>query len=141
MGFQQAVVPYERRERQFGKSRWTFAKRLKLFADFFVGYSYAPIRFISYLGIIAATLGFFYALIVVINKVFFYNPIEGYASLIVVVTIMGGLQMIMMGIIGEYIWRTLDESRSRPRYLIEEELNKGLQSISTENIGKQKEFL
>jgi dolichol-phosphate mannosyltransferase len=83
---------------------------------------------------VAATLGFIYALVVVINKVFFYNPIEGYASLIVVVTIMGGLQMIMMGIIGEYVWRTLDETRSRPRYLIEKELNENLQSISTKDV-------
>lgn len=119
MGFKHGYITYERRARQQGHSKWTLSKRLKLFADFFVGYSYVPIRFMSYLGIIAATLGFIYALLVVGNKIFFYTPIEGYASLMAVVLLIGGIQMVMTGIIGEYIWRTLDEARSRPRYLID----------------------
>ena len=121
MGFKQAFVQYERKARQDGKSKWTLGKRLKLFADFFVGYSYAPIRFMSYLGIAIATLGFIYALILILRRVLLSNPIEGWTSLVVVVLVMGGIQMIMMGIIGEYIWRTLDETRARPRYIIEKD--------------------
>jgi glycosyltransferase involved in cell wall biosynthesis len=123
MGFQQAYVNYERQARQSGVSKWTLAKRLKLFADFFVGFSYSPIRLISYTGIIAAILGFIYALIVIFNKLFFSTPIDGWSSLMVVVLVLGGLQMVMMGIIGEYVWRALDEIRARPRYMIEQYKN------------------
>jgi hypothetical protein len=114
---------YDRRARLVGESKWTMGKRLKLFADFFVGHSYVPIRMMSLLGFALAGLGFLYALVVFINRVFFYNPVQGYASLAVIVLVVGGIQLIMMGVTGEYIWRTLDEVRARPRYLIEEILN------------------
>jgi dolichol-phosphate mannosyltransferase len=123
MGFKQAHIWYDRKARQFGKSRWTIAKRLKLFADFFVGYSYAPIRFMSYLGMVVAAFGFLYVAIIVANKLFFSVPVEGWSSLMVIVLLLGGIQMLMMGIIGEYVWRSLDESRSRPRYMIDVILN------------------
>lgn len=123
MGFKQAHILYERKARKVGKSKWTLAKKLKLFADFFVGYSYVPIRLMSYLGMVTAALGFIYTAVVVVNRLFFSLPIEGWSSLMVVVLVMGGIQMIMLGIIGEYVWRSLDESRSRPRYIIEEMLN------------------
>lgn len=123
MGFKQAHILYERKARQFGKSKWTLGKRLKLFADFFVGYSYVPIRLMSYLGMIIAALGLFYSLVVVFNKMWFSVPVEGWSSLMVIVLVMGGIQMIMIGVIGEYVWRTLDEARARPRYIIDTILN------------------
>lgn len=123
MGFPQAHICYERRARQLGSSKWTLGKRLKHFADFFVGYSYLPIRLISLTGMGIAALGFFYAAWVVLNRIFFGQPIEGWSSLMVVVLGMGGMQMVMLGVIGEYIWRTLDEARGRPRYFIEQIVN------------------
>lgn len=123
MGLRQAFIRYERQARQVGSSKWTLAKRLKLFADFFVGYSYSPIRSMSYLGMVIAALGFLYALFVILNRILFSNPIEGWTSLMVVVLVTSGVQMIMMGVIGEYVWRTLDETRSRPRYMIDTILN------------------
>ena len=119
MGFRQAFVGYDREMRRFGRSKWTLAKRLKLFADFFVGYSYTPIRLMSYLGMGLAVLGFLYALLVVFNRIFLSTPIEGWTSLMVVVLVIGGVQMTMMGVVGEYVWRTLDEARARPRYIID----------------------
>lgn len=123
LGMAQAQVSYERTARQVGHSKWTLGKKLKAFADFFVGYSYAPLRFISYAGMLVAVLGFVYALVVVANRLFFARPVEGWTSLMLVVLILGGLQMIMLGIIGEYLWRTLDEARGRPRYILETTLN------------------
>lgn len=123
MGFQQAYVKYERQARQLGKSKWTLAKRLNLFADFFVGYSYAVIRLMSYMGILTASLGLIYAFVVILNRIFFSTPVAGWTSLMVVMLLVGGIQMIMTGIIGEYLWRTLDESRNRPRYIIDTMLN------------------
>jgi dolichol-phosphate mannosyltransferase len=72
----------------------------------------------SYAGLIVAILGFLYAGEVLVNA-FRGHPVQGWTSLIIVVLLLGGMQMIMMGILGEYLWRALDESRRRPRYLIE----------------------
>jgi polyisoprenyl-phosphate glycosyltransferase len=123
MGFQQAWVSYERQSRKVGHSKWTLEKKLKHFADFFVAYSYTPIRLMSYLGVGLATLGFLYAIVILLNKILFADSTQGWSSLMVVVLIMGGIQMVMMGVIGEYVWRTLDESRGRPRYIMETILN------------------
>ena len=123
MDVQQAFVSYARQARQTGTTKWTLGKRLKLFADFFVGYSYAPIRFMSYLGMLLSLLGFLYACFVLINRLFFRAPIQGWTSLMMVVLVIGGFQMTMTGIIGEYLWRVLDEVRQRPRYVIETMLN------------------
>ena len=129
MGFPQAYVTYERGERVFGKSKWTMAKRLKLFADFFVGYSYTTIRMMSFFGLAVAALGFVYAIIVLLNKMIRGKPIQGWTSLMLVLLIMGGVQMTMLGVIGEYVWRALDETRKRPRYVIQTILNEPADSV------------
>ena len=126
MGFQHSYIEYNRQKRNAGESKWGLSKRLKLFADFFVGYSYTPLRLMSYLGICIAALGFIYAVFIIFNRLFYSNPIEGWSSLMIIVIIMGGLQMIMLGVMGEYIWRTLDEARQRPKYIIEAILEDGV---------------
>jgi glycosyltransferase involved in cell wall biosynthesis len=120
MGFEQAQIVYTKEARQTGVSKWTFFKRVKLAVDSFVSFSYMPIRLMSLLGFSSALLGFLYALFLVIRRIFYAAPIEGWTSLICVVLIMSGLQLIMLGVLGEYLWRTFDESRRRPRFLIEE---------------------
>ena len=123
MGVAQARVPYERQAR-LGQTKWTFGKRLKTFADFFAGYSYAPIRFMSYLGILVALAGFVYAAVVLANRLFVTRqPVPGWTSLMLVVLVLGGLQMVMLGVLGEYVWRALDEARGRPAYVVEAALN------------------
>lgn len=123
MGVVQAQVSYERQARQVGQSKWTLGKKLKTFADFFVGYSYAPLRAMSYLGFLSAFVGFLYAVWIVVLRLTAKIGIPGWSSLMVVVLILGGLQMVMLGIIGEYLWRALDEARGRPRYVVETVLN------------------
>lgn len=121
MGYPMAMLPYQRQARRHGKSKWTFAKKLKLFADFFTAFSYTPIRLISYLGMGIASAGFLYALFIIIARLRLGASMEtGFAAIMVVVLLLGGFQMIMMGVLGEYIWRTLDEVRHRPRYLIDQ---------------------
>jgi polyisoprenyl-phosphate glycosyltransferase len=138
MDVQHAYVPYTRKARTIGPSKWTLGKKLKLFADFFVGYSYVPIRTMSYVGIMLSILGFLYACVVLVNRLFFNTPIQGWTSLMMVVLIIGGFQMTMTGIIGEYLWRVLDEVRDRPRYIIEAFLNEhpfesaGVDSVKSE---------
>lgn len=118
-GFNQIFVPYKRDSRKKGISKWTLGKKLKLFIDTFVSFSYFPIRMISFIGIGVAFLGFIYSAIVIINRLFFAKAIEGWTSLMVVLLLVSGIQLIMLGILGEYLWRNFDESRKRPSFIIE----------------------
>jgi len=120
MGFEQAQIVYTKEARQTGVSKWTFFQRIKLAVDSFVSFSYMPIRLMSLLGFCSAALGFLYAFFLVVRRLLYQAPIEGWTSLICVVLILSGVQLIMLGVLGEYLWRTFDESRRRPRFLIEE---------------------
>lgn len=119
-GFRQALVPYERKERQKGSSKWTLGKKIKLFIDTFVAFSYFPVRLMSFLGLVVALAGFVYAAIVIFNRLFFSTLIEGWTSLMVVVLVVSGIQMMMLGVLGEYLWRNFDETRQRPPFIISE---------------------
>jgi polyisoprenyl-phosphate glycosyltransferase len=77
----------------------------------------------SYVGIAVAAVGFLYATFLIFNRLFFLRPITGWTSIMVVLLVVGGLQMVMIGVIGEYLWRTLDEARARPHYTILDLLN------------------
>jgi glycosyltransferase involved in cell wall biosynthesis len=121
LGFKVKEIPYVKEERKFGKSKWTLRKKLDAFADAFVGFSYLPMRFMSLMGFLAAFAGFAYALFILIMRFTVGNPIEGYASTMIVILIIGGLQMLMLGVLGEYLWRNLEESRKRPLFLIEDQ--------------------
>jgi glycosyltransferase involved in cell wall biosynthesis len=118
LGFGQASIPYTRLRRRSGRSKWTLAKKVKLAIDSFVSFSYFPIRLMSVLGVASALLGVAYALFTVVRRLLNQVPVEGWASLMVVVLIVGGMQMVMLGIIGEYLWRTLDEARGRPPFVV-----------------------
>jgi len=119
MGFKQSTVEYDKKARLHGRSGWSFGKKLKLAVDSITSFSYLPIRLISYTGFIISMIGFIYAGIVILNYLV-GNRIEGWSSLMVVLLVIGGFQMLMMGVLGEYLWRTFDESRRRPRYFIED---------------------
>ena len=127
IGFRQASFPYAKQGRISGRSKWTFRRKLKMLVDTFVSFSYAPLRAMSYTGIAASLLGFLYASFVVAMRIVRGSPVEGWASLMVVVLILGGAQMLMLGVLGEYVWRTLDEARKRPRYFIEDTAGREIQ--------------
>lgn len=118
MGFRQKAIPYVKHARLHGRSGWNLEKKLKLAVDSVTSFTYVPIRLMSYLGFLVAVIGFFYAAFVVFNALHGHPP-QGWTSLMVVVLVIGGTQMLMMGVLGEYVWRALDESRHRPKYLIE----------------------
>ena len=123
MGFNQTSVPYVKKARHGGRSKWTLKKKLKLAVDSFVGFSYVPIRLMSYLGLTTALLGMAYALAIISNRVIGGIPVEGWSSLMVVVLLTAGVQLTMLGVLGEYLWRALEEGRGRPRYIIESSFN------------------
>lgn len=119
-GFDREVIYYTRKEREIGKSRWTLSKKIKLFIDSFVAFSYAPIKFITSLGVALSFVGFGMGFLIILNKILNGINVEGWTSLMVVLLFVSGLQMIMMGMIGEYLWRSFDETRKRPVFIIEE---------------------
>ena len=87
--------------------------------DTITGYGYFPVRFMSYLGIVTALCGISYAIYLLIHHLTGKTP-EGWTSIMVIILFLGGIQLLTLGIIGEYVWRGVDESRRRPLYLIKE---------------------
>ena len=120
LGFSQAEIGYIKEKRAAGATKWTLKKKLTAFADAFVSFSYAPLRAMSYLGVLFSLLGFGYAFVVVVLRLTTRTPVQGWSSLIVVVLVLGGVQMMMLGILGEYLWRTLEAARQRPVYFLED---------------------
>ncbi len=118
MGFRQTSIIYDKQARLHGRSGWSLEKKLKLVLDSVTSFTYQPIRMMSYVGATVACLGFLYAGVVAVIAVT-TGPPQGWSSLMVVILVIGGIQMLMMGVLGEYLWRALDEARRRPRYLIE----------------------
>lgn len=121
-GFRTDKVYFDRKDREKGKSRWTFAKKFKLVLDSMMGFSYMPIHLMSYVGVIFDL--FAAGLLVSVLVEYFTKgvPILGWASLMCVVLLSAGLILSMLGILGEYLWRALDASRTRPPYIIDEEI-------------------
>jgi polyisoprenyl-phosphate glycosyltransferase len=119
-GFRQSYLNYVKLPRQHGSSGWSFRRKLKLVIDSVVGFSYAPIRAMSLLGIITAVAAFVYGIGVFVNY-FLGAPLEGWSSLMIVVLFVGGINLVAMGVLGEYVWRALDEIRGRSLFLLEAE--------------------
>lgn len=124
LGFNVAFIPYNRLKRPIGKSQWTLAKKLKYFIDGLINTSYVPIRLMSLLGIGFSLFGFIYAIIIAYNRFMHNTPFNGWAPIMILLLIIGGLLMLMLGIIGEYVWRTYDETRKRPVYIIKDKFIK-----------------
>lgn len=118
LGFKQSTIFYVKQARQFGVSKWTIRRKIKLTIDSLLSFSDVFIRSMSTLGFITAALGFIYAIYVLYCHLT-GSPVEGWSSLMIVILVIGGIQMTMLGVLGEYLWRTFDESRKRPGYVIE----------------------
>jgi dolichol-phosphate mannosyltransferase len=121
MGFRQAFVPYVKQARHAGRSKWTLAKKIKLLVDSIVSFSYVPIRAMSLVGLTMATVGFLYAVFVIVGRLAGWVSVgTGFAALMTAVLVGQGIIMLMLGVLGEYVWRAYDEARHRPRYIVEE---------------------
>lgn len=119
-GYSVNMIPYKREKRKYGKSQYTFWKKFKVFLDAILDTSYLPIRFVSLVGAFISFLGFIYSLLIVISWFQNKTPFSGYAPIIISVLVVGGLQILLLGIIGEYIWRIYEEVRKKPAYIIDE---------------------
>lgn len=126
MGYKYESVSLDYHARSAGESKWSLSKKIKAFIDSFVGFSYMPIRMVSSIGIAIFVIGLLIGILTIINK--FTNPTApiGYSTLACILALGFGVTNISLGIIAEYLWRTLDASRKRPVFIISEiiDLNK-----------------
>jgi dolichol-phosphate mannosyltransferase len=118
-GFEPEMIPYIRRRREIGESRWTLAKKIKYFVDGFVTYTLAPIRMITLVGLVVSLLSFAYAAAIFFAKLFWEIPIQGWAPTMIVILMLSGIHLIMLGIIGEYLWRNYHQTRNLPNFVVE----------------------
>ncbi|MBR1884105.1 MAG: glycosyltransferase family 2 protein [Clostridia bacterium] len=120
-GFKTGSVPYTRLKRTAGKSRWTFSKKIKLAIDSVLGFSYFPIRFITFLGFVFSFASLIALIVTIIRRVTGAIDVEGYSSLLIVMLFGFGIVMFSLGILGEYMWRMFDATRNRPPFIIDEQ--------------------
>jgi polyisoprenyl-phosphate glycosyltransferase len=120
LGYKPDIIHYHRPAREYGNSRWTFVKKCSAFLDVMLGFSITPIRAISAVGAVVALCSFLYGGAVITSALFHRIPVEGFATIVALVTFLLGLIIVMLGIIGEYLWRIFDETNKRPETVIEE---------------------
>jgi len=119
LGYDYVTIPYARRKRLIGSSQWTIGKRITSFIDAFVSFTFMPIRAISICGILLSIFALIYAGFVIYARLTSHIPVAGWTSLVIILLFVSSFQMIALGVIGEYLWRTLDAARGRPPYIIE----------------------
>lgn len=117
VGYDTCFIPYTAEQRHSGISKWSFRKLFNYAIDGIIGFSTRPLRIASHLGMYTALVAVLYLLVVVIEKIFWGIDIPGYATMIVVTLLLGGIQLLCIGIIGEYVGRTFEQTKDRPIYI------------------------
>jgi glycosyltransferase involved in cell wall biosynthesis len=139
IGFRQVAVPYERAPRLIGKTKWKYSKLFNLSVEGITSFSIAPLRAASYIGLITATLAVIYGLYTMGRTILFGNPVAGYPSLLVIILFLGGVQLLSLGVIGEYVGRIFNETKQRPLYLVDSVLL-GKASTLSRNLGSATDY-
>ncbi len=123
-GFQTDYVYFDRKNREKGKSRWTLSKKVKLVVDSMMSFSYVPIRMMTFVGIFFNICAILLFISVLVEYFTVGTPMAGWSSLMCVILCSAGLILLMLGVLGEYIWRALDAARTRPPFIIDEDIYK-----------------
>ncbi|MBN1269863.1 MAG: glycosyltransferase family 2 protein [Kiritimatiellae bacterium] len=119
MGYKTRFLEYQRRQRAVGASRWSFGRKLTYLLDGVLNYSFLPIRLVSFTGLVIALLGFAYAVLVFALKLLYDHPVKGWTPLMIVILLLGGFQMLTLGVFGEYMWRILAQVQRREPYVVD----------------------
>lgn len=122
VGFNTKFIPYEVQERATGTSKWSFRKLFKYALDGIFAFTTAPLRIATILGLVTSFFSIIYLIIVVIQKLAFGIAVAGYATIVVLILLLGGIQLCCIGIIGEYIARTYIQTKGRPIYIAKDVL-------------------
>jgi glycosyltransferase involved in cell wall biosynthesis len=120
VGFYKKEILYNRDPRAAGETKWNYVKLVELAIDGITSFTTAPLRISTYAGVIVSALAFIYLIYLIIRTLFFGSDLAGYPSMMAVILFLGGVQLISLGIIGEYVGRIFNETKQRPLYLIEE---------------------
>ena len=123
VGYNTCFIPYTACDRVAGTSKWNFRKLFNYAIDGIIGYSTKPLRIATFFGCTSAVAAFIYLIVVILQKLIGGIDIPGYATIIVLILFLGGMQLFCIGIIGEYVGRTFEQSKNRPVYIAKEVLN------------------
>lgn len=119
IGFKKKGILYERKGRQIGKSKWSFMQLLDLAINGFSSYTVAPLRISTILGFFVSLVAFLYLIFVLVHTLIWGDPVAGYPTIMVTMLFLGGVQLLSLGIIGEYLGKIFMESKNRPNYFVE----------------------
>jgi glycosyltransferase involved in cell wall biosynthesis len=120
IGYKKKEISYSRDARVAGQTKWNYARLFDLAVEGIVSFTTAPLRWSAFLGASISLLAFFYLLILVVRTLLFGNPVAGYPSLMAVILFLGGVQLLSLGLIGEYVGRIFNETKRRPPYFVDE---------------------
>jgi len=120
LGYDYDIIPYSRKLREKGKSTWTLSKKIVLTINTFINFTYLPVQFMTLMGILTSFLAFLYSSFVLVRWLFWGTELAGWTTIVMLVSILGGIILFSLGIIGEYLWRILDETRKRPDVVVDE---------------------
>ena len=121
IGFKQGFIEYNENE-NIRRSSYTFFKRLKIAIDSIVSYSYMPMRIISLFGIFLSIFAFIFAIDVYLDYLLNDINVEGWTTVVILISLLGGIQLLTLGVLGEYLWRTSNDAKKRPLYLLEKKI-------------------
>jgi glycosyltransferase involved in cell wall biosynthesis len=119
VGFEQVAIPYQRDARVAGRSKFNFWKLWNFALEGITSFTTAPLRLATYLGVVTALLAFVYALWIVFKALLWGDPVAGWPTMMSVILFLGGVQLVALGLIGEYLGRLYVESKQRPLYLVD----------------------
>lgn len=122
IGYRQKAIHYQRDPRHAGKTKWNYWRLWNLALDGITSFTIAPLKLSTYVGLLTAISAFAYGIYMIIDTLLHGNPVPGYPSLIVIILILGGVQLVAIGILGEYLGRIFNETKHRPLYFINEYL-------------------
>ena len=120
LGYKPEYIEYERAARTFGKSKWSLSKKIKLLIDSIVGFSIVPVRIMTVIGFLCALASFAYGATVIVGALLGRVTVQGFAATVTLISFFSGLILIMLGILGEYLWRIFDEVNKKPEAVIDE---------------------
>jgi len=120
IGFPQRAVPYHRDPRKAGQTKWNYWKLWNFALEGFTSFTIGPLKVATYMGLTTAFAAFFYAVWVIYKTLAYGDPVAGYPSLMVVILFLGGVQLMTIGVLGEYLGRMFDETKKRPLYFVKE---------------------
>ena len=119
IGFHKKEVPFETQDRVAGKSTWSYRQLTGLAIDGIMSFTTAPLRISAFLGIVVSIAAFIYMCVVLVKTLFWGEPVAGYPTIVVLVLFLGGVQLISLGIVGEYLGKTFMEVKNRPVYVVD----------------------